>query len=365
MSEINPLRVIAKGLAIFVFLNVAFAVLNPPVGQLSIYNWLVKGRQRFPRGSATYNVAPEDLNAVFASHEISGAGENPAQYRVIVLGDSSVWGPLLSTSENLIGQLNDIHLVVCGRQARFFNLGYPMPNALKDFVILSRAREYKPTLVIWMLAPTSVDMKATPPVWGSESSKTISALLHEYGLDRYQKFIVPPPTFWERTLIGQRRRLARLARLQMDGLLWGATGIDDLRLKYQPVDETLVPVPSTVPDQGDAPAVLDPATHAFGVLAAARRMMGSIQVLIVNEPIFLATTPNLKDKAQAIDLWRNYHLYRQQLQESAADAGWPYIDLSDSIPPREFTNGIHHVNAAAERRIAHALAREIQSLRCP
>ena len=46
------------------------------------------------------------------------------------------------------------------------------------------------------------------------------------------------PTFWDRTLIGARRPLADLLRLQLYGVLWAATGIDqDIPAKLHPAAE--------------------------------------------------------------------------------------------------------------------------------
>ena len=40
---IRPFRLLMKALIVFAILNVAFAVFNPPVGELSVYGWPVPG----------------------------------------------------------------------------------------------------------------------------------------------------------------------------------------------------------------------------------------------------------------------------------------------------------------------------------
>ena len=103
-------NVLLKALLLFVVFNLVFAAW-PPVwlGRISAYNLLFPGRPRFPFGEApsvSYNLSLYDLDAMFASHVLS-AGTKPAnEYRVLLVGDSSVWGTLLRPQDTLAGQLN-------------------------------------------------------------------------------------------------------------------------------------------------------------------------------------------------------------------------------------------------------------------
>ena len=47
-QEVQPLRVVLKAVLLFIALNVIYAVIDPPVGKLSLYNHGVPGRLRFP-----------------------------------------------------------------------------------------------------------------------------------------------------------------------------------------------------------------------------------------------------------------------------------------------------------------------------
>ena len=68
------LRIIVKALALFMLLNLLFALFQPLplIGKLSVYNWLVPGRTRLPYGEnpQAYNLSLDNLEAMFASHEI-------------------------------------------------------------------------------------------------------------------------------------------------------------------------------------------------------------------------------------------------------------------------------------------------------
>jgi hypothetical protein len=105
----KTLNVILKGFLLFIIINLLFALLRPGIGSLSAYNTIFPGRERLPFGensAKAYNLSLFDLDAMFASHEISGDPKQADEFRVILIGDSSVWGTLLKPEETLAGQLN-------------------------------------------------------------------------------------------------------------------------------------------------------------------------------------------------------------------------------------------------------------------
>ncbi len=95
-------RIILKAACLFMLANLVFAWADPieSIGRLSLYNGLVPGRQRLPYGeqAASYNLIVTSLSAMFASHEIAQP-KAADEFRVLVLGDSSVWGLLLQPDE--------------------------------------------------------------------------------------------------------------------------------------------------------------------------------------------------------------------------------------------------------------------------
>jgi hypothetical protein len=98
----------------------------------------------------SYNLSLFDLDAMFASHVIAGTPKADDEFRVIIVGDSSVWGTLLKPEETLAGQLNADNLNACGKNVRAYNLGYPTISLTKDVMLLSYGMQYDPDLVIWM-----------------------------------------------------------------------------------------------------------------------------------------------------------------------------------------------------------------------
>ncbi|MBI3167612.1 MAG: hypothetical protein HYZ22_03985, partial [Chloroflexi bacterium] len=119
--EIKPLTVLIKGLFLFLLFNLVIAAWQPEVGQFSLYNVLYPGRERLPFGEnpkQSYNLSLFDLDAMFASHVIAGTPKADDEFRVIIVGDSSVWGTLLEPEETLAGQLNADNLNACGKTVR-------------------------------------------------------------------------------------------------------------------------------------------------------------------------------------------------------------------------------------------------------
>src|SRR5512138_2827439 len=128
--ENNPrlLGVLLKATLLFVLFNLAFILFKDiPLGKLSLYNSVFPGRERFPFGETkeSYNLSLFDLDAMFASHVLAGTTKTPDEYRVFLVGDSSVWGTLLTPEQTLVGQLNANSMSACGKTIKAYNLGYP------------------------------------------------------------------------------------------------------------------------------------------------------------------------------------------------------------------------------------------------
>src|SRR5689334_3325310 len=145
-------NVLLKALLLFIVANLGFAWLKPLplLGKISAYNAIFPGRERLPYGEnpeRAYNLSLFQLDAMFAAHEV--AQPKPAnEYRVLLIGDSSVWGLLLKPNETLAAQINAAHYTTPdGRAVRAYNLGYPILSLTKDLLILSRAQHYQPDLI--------------------------------------------------------------------------------------------------------------------------------------------------------------------------------------------------------------------------
>ncbi|HYO89464.1 MAG TPA: hypothetical protein VER79_12495 [Candidatus Limnocylindrales bacterium] len=359
-------RLLVKTAVWFVALNLLFALLNPlPVlGRVTLYNGLFPGRERLPYGEtpAVYNLSLDNLNAMFASHILSQPKASD-EFRIIAIGDSSVWGTLLRNDETLAGLLDAAGLSLDGRTVRVYNAGYPTMSLAKDLLMLDRAMQYAPDLILWPVTMESMpveDQLDAPIV--RRSPEAMRAVIDAYGLTSIApddpRFI--DPTFLERTIVGARRPLADLARLQMFGIAWAGTGIDQVYPDYTPRTNDLEPDESW---HGRTPdALLTAADLAFDVLDAGRALAGAIPVLLVNEPIFRADGANSDLRYNAWYPRWAYDQYRVLLADYAATNDVLLLDLWDTVPPAEFTDSPVHLTPAGAAQMADAVTAWLQSL---
>lgn len=342
------LRVVFKALILLVVCNLLFAITNPlpQLGRLTWHNWLIPGRERLPYGenaAQSYNLSLNSLDAMFATHQVNRA-KAADEYRVLLMGDSSTWGFLLEPADTLAGQLNHARLMTPnGKRVVAYNLGYPTMSLTKDLLLLDYAMRYEPDLVVWLFTlesfPRSEQLTA-PLVYNNPA--TTRRLIERYNLNldpASSAFVqIDFPTT---TIIGQRRPLADWVRLQLYGVLWMTTGIDQYypptyQLRQADFDEN-------VRWKGLAPQPLNDSLLALDVLAAGMARVGTTPLLLVNEPMFISEGLNSDLRYNFFYPRWVYDAYRQLMQAEADAKGWVYADLWDIIGPAEFTDSPVHL----------------------
>jgi hypothetical protein len=364
LSWRSLIRIALKATALFILINIAFALLNPvsALGSLSIYNLLVRGRERLPYGEspAAYNLSLYDLNTMFSSHEINGR-RGDDETRVLIIGDSSVWGILLENADTLSSCLNDAALTLNDLPARLYNMGYPTMSATKDLMLLDEAMRYDPDLIVWLVTleslPNSEQLAA--PI-AANNAPRIRDLISRYelNLDPNDARLITP-TFAESTLVGQRRAMADWWRLQLYGFNWAATGIDQVFPEYTPrsndfeADTTWYDFDETNP--------FAESDLALDVIDAGMARAGDIPVLLVNEPIFIADGVNSDLR---YNFWYPrwaYNQYRAVMDERAAENNWHYLDLWDAVSPSEFTDSPVHLTPAGSRILCERIVEQLEN----
>jgi len=351
--------VLLKATALFVLFNLAFLFFrNLSPGRISLYNSIFPGRERFPFGETreSYNLSLFDLDAMFASHVLSGTEKAPEEYRVLLIGDSSVWGTLLTPEQTLAGQLNQAVGTACGKTIRAYNLGYPTISLTKDLMLLDQARGYKPDMVIWLttLEAFPKDKQLTSPIVANNAEQ-VRDLITRYQLpfDPNDPALVRPSKLGQ-TLVSQRRALADLLRLQMYGALWASTGID--QVYPQNYERAQIDLEATEDFHGLTS--LEDAL-AFDALKVGMSILPG--TILVNEPMLISDGLNSDIRYNFFYPRWAYDAYRQELAEYAAAYGWTYLDLWDMVPAAEFTNSAIHLTPAGERLLANKLLEAIQA----
>lgn len=363
-QEIKPLNILTKGLILFIIFNLVFAVWQPKLGQFSLYNAVFPGRERLPFGEnpkQSYNLSLFDLDAMFASHVISGDAKADNEYRVIVIGDSSVWGTLLKPEETIAGQLNAANLSTCGKNVHAYNLGYPTISLTKDVMLLSYGMKYEPDLVIWMttLEAFPVEKQTASPL-AANNEETLRSLANNYQLKIEAGNSVVQKSFWENTIIGNRRALADLIRLQIYGVMWASTGVDQI----YPTDYEHAQTDFEADDSFHdfKPSTLDENQLALNALKTGFRVAGDTPMILVNEPMLISAGTNSDIRYNFFYPRWAYDDYREMMNTLTQQNNWPYADMWNVIPAKEFTNSAIHLTPTGEKMLAENLAPYIDTM---
>lgn len=357
--RIRLLGVLLKAALLFVLFNSAFILISDvPLGKPSLYNSLFPGRERFPFGETreAYNLSLFDLDAMFASHVLDGTKKTSDEYRVLLIGDSSMWGTLLTPEQTLTGQLNIHPITACGKTIRAYNLGYPTISLTKDLMILDQAKGYQPDRIIWLttLEAFPTDKQFTSPIVANNARRVESLI------DRYHLLADPNDpglvrtSKWEQTFASQRRAVADLVRLQIYGALWASTGIDQIYPEDYERAQIDLEADTNFHDLSSLENSL-----AFDVLDAG--MSIAPNTILVNEPMLISNGANSDIRYNFFYPHWAYDEYRAMLSEHAAANNWNYLDLWDLVPMQEFTNSAIHLTPSGETQLAGAIATAIQT----
>ena len=370
-STITLKRIIIKGVLLFLLIDFIFVPLNPLplLGQLSAYNVVFPGRVRLPYGEKpdqAYNLSLYNLEAMFASHELAAGKKPSGEYRVLLIGDSSVWGYLLKPENTLAAFINaaDIH-VSDDRIVRAYNLGYPTLSLAKDMLILSYSMRYRPDLIIWLVTLEAFPMQIQldSPIVQNNPSK-VQELISSYplNLDLHDPRLIRP-NFLGSTLVGQRRALADILRLQIYGVMWAATGIDQYYpVNYDPPQENLALDESF---HGLLPPNLNQSDLSMDILSAGGTMANDVPIIFVNEPIYVSHGENSEVRYNFFYPRWAYDQYRLMFGEFCKQNGWQCLDEWDLVSPDEFTNSAIHMTPLGTQQLASKLADAIRSFHLP
>jgi hypothetical protein len=359
------LRIVIKAVLLFAVFNALYVVVQPLnlLNRITVYNVLVPGRERlafseFPAES--YNVTVLSVDQMVASHVIARP-KAADEYRVVLIGDSSVWGYLLQPDETYAACLNRMGLRVGDRSVRAYNLGHPTLTVLKDLLILRRALAHDPDLILWSTSLASLyraDQTGFPLIRAHAAEvNTLVAGMNAATNVSTRVDPVAEPGLYERTFIGQRRQLADWLRYQLYGIGWAATGIDHILPRF------VAPRPSVF---GSDPSLFSPnmtgvavegqiseSDLALGILNSGIDQAGDVPVIVINEPVYRG---NGEVRLNTYYPRWAYDSYREVMRTVAEREGWRYADLWDAMPPEVFTDTDFHLNPAASCDYAAMLA---------
>ena len=364
-TDARPVRVLLKALVLFVLINIVYGIVDPSLGAVSAYNSIFPGRVRFPFGVSAdpYVVTVDNLDVMAASHAIA-APKSSDEYRVVIIGDSSVWGETFSVQDSISEQWNHLDNQCGERKIRFYNLGYPHPSVIKDMIILDKAMEYEPDMVVWFVTlNTIIPRRLSPFIIANRERATKILDTYDITYAREEELAQAKITFYDKTLVGRRSDLARTTRLQALGLVWKATSLDKRMSAKRP------PLSQDVKDhynyRGWETGTNLQKKMLLDALAAGHTIAKDIPVLLVNEPIYIASGGNSEIRYNAIYPRWAYDQYRQVLAAEAQMQEWNYLDLWDVVPAQFFSDTGLHVSAKGERILVEKIHPNLRAIACP
>jgi hypothetical protein len=365
-------RVVLKSTLLFFVLNIIYALAQPlpTISQLSAYNMLVPGRERFPYSdnpSEAFSLSYGVIEGLFAAHEIDASDVPEDAYQVVLIGDSSVWGVLLDVDETLSGCINvGDYTTTAGQEIVVHNLGYPVLSVFKDVLILEEALTYEPDAVVWLVTLQALfdNEQLRHPILQTNPDR-VRGFIEAYDL-QLDMSDLPQPNFFDRTIIGQRRELAEWLRLQVYGLAWWMTKAD-----YAPGGFLGAPVRNLAASEGilnrddinignlDSQGVLAWDVLDTGVALAEN---AEVPLLLVNEPIFISDGLNSDIRYNEYYPRWAYDEYRESLRARTQSNGWRYLDLWDRVPAEAFTDTPFHYRPPYTCEVAADIAQRLVTL---
>jgi hypothetical protein len=351
-------RVVIKATLLFILINLLFVWLKPMtiLGHISAFNTLFEGRDRLPAGPArqSFAMTVSHLPTMFSTHKIAQPKADD-EFRVIILGNSGIWGFGISPSNTLSIQLNTMrYLLPDSNRLIAYNLAHPQPSIVRDLLFLDEAMSYDIDLIIWYVTLAGLQRDPLGPIVETNPDR-VRNLIAEYGLNLdFNDPRLQQKNFWYESLIGQRQYLSDWFFTQLHGFMWQNTKFDSKLLGRN------VTYQNDIIDLNDHGAVTLPSTItsdvlSFDVLESGYKRAGDVPLIIINQPILVATGINSEYAYNMYYPRPAYDTYRDLLGNIANDADWLYCDLWDAIPKELFTDSPLHMNVQGHGLLAQIL----------
>lgn len=152
------------------------------------------------------------------------------------------------------------------------------------------------------------------------------------------------------TIFRQKRNIADIIRLQLYGVLWSGSGIDqDYPDKFTPAqrdfekDDTYKNIEKKVIKDTD-----------LGTDVIIKGISGfpKTDFILINEPILISSGKNSEIRYNFYYPRWAYDTYRKVIKSTFTQSQIPYYDFWDLVPESEFTNSAIHLTAKGEEIFA-------------
>ena len=381
-KSIRPFPVLIKALLLFLAINLVYAWIDPSPAKFTLINHLLPGFERFPvirkpetKGDGSVGIQTfviSNLDISLSAHKIVGTPKPADEYRVVLLGDSSMWGSGLTAQQTLVGIFNQAGLETCtGQKIHFYSLGYPGLSAAKDLLIMGRSDDYSPDMFLWTFSLWAFNPKEQTPLIVSNNLTDYWNLVQRYNLDTTYELdkSLTDQNFWDKTLWGQRQKLH--FQLQINGFYlsrfyYGTDHIDSLIWKNK--DLFIKPPGSdTLYDGHKLNTKLfknNKWLRPFDTLRVAHEIANGRPLLLINEPIFITTGENSDIRYNFLYPRWAFDQFRDFIKNRTSEQKWIYRDYWDLLPQTDFFDSSFHRNAQGTLHLAEILIPDILQYAC-
>ena len=360
-NAVRPWSVLIKGVLIFLVLEYALVSLLPGSGPINVYALLSLKRERLPLSTSSPVDDAQDLgnlDAMLSSHVVSNP-KAPDEFRVFALGDSATWGLQLTQDQTLPGQLNALRLTCGDKNVKVYNLSFPRSSATKDLMILDKALQYKPDMILWLVTWYTLMPKTRVDHWlVTQNPDEFYKLASRFGF--LPRGATPPPVL--ATALAHNRARLRETRGQLYSLIQLATGLDQIP---GPPEVLAASLSKDVTFEGLKPPTLNKSQVSLDQVQDFYSLAGKTPVVLINEPTLEVTgVPNSDIRYNDYYPRWVYDQYRSYLGQDAAQHGWNYLDLWNMFPASYYTDTPLHLSPEGQHLLAEALAPSIRK-GCP
>ncbi len=360
-TGVSAWRVLLKGVLLWMVLEYVLVWLLPALGPINVYAALGLKRQRFPLSTASPADDAQDLgnlDAMFAAHVVSNP-KAPDEFRVLVLGDSAVWGLQLTPEQTLPAQLDSFGLSCGDKKVRVYNLSFPRSSATKDLMILDKAMQYQPDMILWLITWYTLMPKTRVDHWlVTQNAAEFYQLARRF--DFLPRDYAAPTTYT--TLLARNQALFRETRFDLYSLIDLGTGTEQF---IGPPEVLPAALSKDTTFEGLRPPTLRKSQVSLDQLEDFYVLAGQVPVVLINEPMLIVQgDPHSDLRYNSYYPRWVYDQYRQYVAEDAVAHGWNYLDLWNKYPAQYFTDTPLHLSPQGQHLLAQALAPSIEK-GCP
>jgi hypothetical protein len=374
MTPRRFIRIVVKAVLMLVVFDAVQAALDLDrrLESLSLYRHFVPPLARLDSMRDYPTPVMWRLDPLLDAHRI-GRAKRPDEFRVAVLGDSGTFGMFVPERKTVPGQMTRVGGSFRGRKLVAYNLSYQTPNTLKDLLVEKHALRRKLDAIVWFVTLFDLARDAPPAEFRREihlvirvNADDLPELERKYGIDTWEtREIEALRGPFDRSVLGDGGRYRDFAILLGRAFFDRLAGDDPTESVRAPrpwVGSRPLPATPLFFDRGPNDPPMPNARWKNLEAGARMAKEARVPLLLVNDPLFLASGPNSEHEYNSYYGREIYDRYRRDLAAYCRRRGIDLLDLWNLLPPREFDDMPQHYTPAGSRRIAEAVVRRLEGM---